>query len=1664
MNRQKCPKCETEFVVRNGSAACPNCRETESNPGSQPRGFGSFDVTIDRQVDVEPSDTPADVSHYSISLPSIPARTGEGEGEPEGLRDRKVGDQDHTGTDGESPEFRLIKELDQGAFGKVFRSMQVSLDRQVAVKVLKERFHSQPDIRTDFFKEAQITGRLEHPNVVPVHDIGVAAGGNEAGSPFYVMKEIKGRSWDQLIREKTREENVDILRRVMDAIEFAHSKNILHCDLKPKNVMLGEYGEVLVVDWGHAIDTERPESFRPGGTMAYMSPEMAGFYMDRGSTGIFAHQKWNIGPRSDVYLLGGILFEIITGRYPHVDPEADSKPDPQDDSKRIYPSDQNLKSWALENRICDYSDFAEDELLQIALRALRKTEDEIVTVKQFQAALKTYQTHRRSIEIRSRAFELLEEAKTTASYDTFQKAKLGFEESLDLWNENPLAQEGLRETCLNCAEVALKEQNFDLGLGMLAQAESKIELQVKRKLEVGKRQRDRLKLVNRVLAGTFAIALLAGSLVVGNQHIKLKEEKARVEAGEVKLKEEEARVEAGEIKLKEEEARVESIKLELKDADERKKDAIGEAEAQTAIADAKTAIAKTQTAIADAAKTEASRAKYRTNIIGIEQSISDGNFVAAKEALDNMPNKTLLEWRRLKLLSHPEIAPRSLEGSLRDVKLSGDRSKLVLAFADRIEVRNTVDLNSEIVTLGFTGVECVAVSHSGGQLAIAQQGKISIVPAEPLALSQAEVKLKNVEFDSVFDLEFSRDGKSLVCVGKPKAIRKSAALEQELMVWELNRGEWNVLSPTKFKGRLFTPTVAQFSDDGKRILAFNDSGDREQHQVIVFGRNTISGKTHYELVATAENSIGYSVFGDTQGTSVISSLVEKTTQRVVVWTVDDPTQRLAKSKNIDSKITQLDFRENAVLAITEDRESLFWQLDDSGFSKLNSKPKVFQGHRNALSFAGLLQPASAFVSVSKDDSECLKTDTKTYAKKESKLRLNSSKLEARGAPTVFFESQSTQQAIVGNEQGLVSIHKPAPLGGEPICNWETDAWERHIVTDNRLFAISKRDLLYQYDLMTGELQTVMTQLSQVMDSKKIEPGKSGKISSLEISQDSRFAVLQRDNGKLEFEIWNLERRMRVKTVEFGKFPSLNESTLRNLAISPDGKWIAGGKVTIFIWRNDGTKFGEVGNKSKLESFANSVRFFSGASKLVVSYKDRLKLYKLGTSIEQEGIYQVASLPNSNSFPNLVDATVFNGRNYLLMRRLVEVNGRRDLALELFKLIPGGRARVVQSFPQATNGSFSENKALLVTRDSSKPVMVYDLEKMPEKPREISVSVPRDVAAQSRNSPVSLRKRFSRIHMDENGDLVLNWQIAGKHNTVSVKANGQVGDLVVTATPRLQAVATGSNSAVTLSNSKLRLWNISDGAERFVSPQRTFKGNYRLAEISPDMTKAFVVDSRSEKAVVMQLNAGSERVEIDRVDAADINSATWSSDNETLAIGFKNGQVRVNDVVVFSPDPEDADSSNQSVKQLNFSDDGQSLVVVQSASDDESAQGNIANAFTLRKAKQGSWKVSAQFNHPDQDPIQCADISADGSRVVTGSSRGRITIWDSTAAENNELEEDEVSKEPSEQPTEKDFRDRELLIIGRLVSAVQAVGFLQEESAVIALEAQSSTAIVFPFAK
>ncbi len=204
-------------------------------------------------------------------------------------------------------DYELLEVIGEGGVGVVYAARQASINRVVAVKMLRPGREGQSQ-RDAFLAEAVVTGDLDHPNIVPVHDLG----GNQTGDLFYSMKRVLGTPWSRVIRRKSLPENLEILHKVCDAVAFAHSRNVVHRDLKPENVMLGDFGEVLLMDWGIAlastlsIHTGRAASSSSmGGTPAYMSPEMATGPIEK------------IGPRSDVYLLGGILFEILTGKTPH---------------------------------------------------------------------------------------------------------------------------------------------------------------------------------------------------------------------------------------------------------------------------------------------------------------------------------------------------------------------------------------------------------------------------------------------------------------------------------------------------------------------------------------------------------------------------------------------------------------------------------------------------------------------------------------------------------------------------------------------------------------------------------------------------------------------------------------------------------------------------------------------------------------------------------------------------------------------------------------------------------------------------------------------------------------------------------------------------------------------------------------------------------------------------------------------------------------------------------------------------------------------------------------------------------------------------------------------------------------------------------------------------
>ena len=227
-------------------------------------------------------------------------------------------------------------EVGRGGMGVVLRAIDRDLRRDVALKLLQQG--QQPFARDRFVEEAQIAGQLEHPNIVPVHDLGVAAD----GQMFFTMKLVKGRSLGQVLeslQEPEPPEDAPSLRRllrlflaVLDAMAFAHDRGVIHRDLKPANIMLGDFGEVLVMDWGLArvIRGEQgTRRFKPKvqsqasgraadarlativhgfqtyvegpieGTPAYMPPEQA-----RGNLAA-------IDERSDIYSLGAILYEIL---------------------------------------------------------------------------------------------------------------------------------------------------------------------------------------------------------------------------------------------------------------------------------------------------------------------------------------------------------------------------------------------------------------------------------------------------------------------------------------------------------------------------------------------------------------------------------------------------------------------------------------------------------------------------------------------------------------------------------------------------------------------------------------------------------------------------------------------------------------------------------------------------------------------------------------------------------------------------------------------------------------------------------------------------------------------------------------------------------------------------------------------------------------------------------------------------------------------------------------------------------------------------------------------------------------------------------------------------------------------------------------------------------
>ncbi|MCA8960999.1 MAG: SUMF1/EgtB/PvdO family nonheme iron enzyme [Planctomycetes bacterium] len=200
--------------------------------------------------------------------------------------------------EGPDQRYEVLELLGAGGMGEVFEARDRLFNRQVAVKFVKGSAR-----RAEFIREAKTSGLLTHPNIPPVYDIGV----DSTGRPYYVMQLIRGRSLAEVLRERSdgtgNWSQVRILamfQQVCAALEYAHERGLIHLDVKPANVMIGQFQQLYLVDWGlSASDSEESSGIR--GTPAYMSPEQA-----RG--------EGRLSASSDVFSAGCVLYEICTGK------------------------------------------------------------------------------------------------------------------------------------------------------------------------------------------------------------------------------------------------------------------------------------------------------------------------------------------------------------------------------------------------------------------------------------------------------------------------------------------------------------------------------------------------------------------------------------------------------------------------------------------------------------------------------------------------------------------------------------------------------------------------------------------------------------------------------------------------------------------------------------------------------------------------------------------------------------------------------------------------------------------------------------------------------------------------------------------------------------------------------------------------------------------------------------------------------------------------------------------------------------------------------------------------------------------------------------------------------------------------------------------------------
>ena len=273
---------------------------------------------------------------------------------------------------------RVFAELGRGGMGRIHPATDRNLLRHVALKRLDKELAKESFYKGGFIGEAQITGQLEHPNIVPVHELAIS----DDGVPYFTMKLVRGTDLHRWMADPSRtpgstdrlQEGLEIFLKVCDALAYAHHRGVIHRDIKPENIMVADFGQVYLMDWGLARligkDSGCAALDAPGpvGTSAYMAPEQA-----RGG-------PKDLDERADVFGMGAVLYEIVSGYAPYGDTY-----DPDEALRRaaaaeIIPIDMATEDIGVSKRI--------RSIVEKAVAA--KREDRYQTILELQTDVRTF--------------------------------------------------------------------------------------------------------------------------------------------------------------------------------------------------------------------------------------------------------------------------------------------------------------------------------------------------------------------------------------------------------------------------------------------------------------------------------------------------------------------------------------------------------------------------------------------------------------------------------------------------------------------------------------------------------------------------------------------------------------------------------------------------------------------------------------------------------------------------------------------------------------------------------------------------------------------------------------------------------------------------------------------------------------------------------------------------------------------------------------------------------------------------------------------------------------------------------------------------------------------------------------------------------------------------